>query len=307
MSYYQVLGFEKEPFSTSPDPDFFYLSKEHEAALTNILIELRLKRGLSVILGDVGMGKTTLSRKLIPELKCREDFIFHIILDPSFAREEDFLAALVHNFELTGNHSSTSPSTPYGRSGRVVSEVEPTSPGPLEMRDSLEKFLFQKGVSEGRTIVLIIDEAQKLNRNTLECLRVLLNYETNEYKLLQLVLLGQLELHSMILGLANFFDRISFKYTLNPLCREETGELIDFRLRQAGYQSSMQLFLDGAVDEIFHFTRGYPRKITMLCHRALKALVMRNRSVVDRVLIRDLVEEEVRAGWVLAGAPVYQK
>ena len=69
MSYFQVLGFEKEPFSTSPDPEFFYLSKEHQIALTNILIELRLKRGLSVILGDIGTGKTSLSRKLIQELK----------------------------------------------------------------------------------------------------------------------------------------------------------------------------------------------------------------------------------------------
>jgi general secretion pathway protein A len=84
MSYYKVLGFENEPFSTSPDPEFFYLSKEHERALTNVLIQLRLKRGLSVILGDVGTGKTTLSRKLIQELNSRDDFIFHIILDPSF-------------------------------------------------------------------------------------------------------------------------------------------------------------------------------------------------------------------------------
>ena len=91
MSYFKILGFEKEPFSTSPDPEFFYMSKEHEASLTSILIELRLKRGLSVILGDIGTGKTTLSRKLIQELKGREDFIFSIILDPSFDDEKLFL------------------------------------------------------------------------------------------------------------------------------------------------------------------------------------------------------------------------
>ena len=88
MSYYKVLGFEKEPFSTSPDPEFFYLSQAHESALTNTLIELRLKRGLSIILGDVGTGKTTLSRKLIQELKERDDFIFHIILDPSLSHRK---------------------------------------------------------------------------------------------------------------------------------------------------------------------------------------------------------------------------
>jgi general secretion pathway protein A len=98
MSYFKVLGFEKEPFSTSPDPEFFYLSKEHETALTNIIIELRLKRGLSVILGDVGTGKTTLSRKLIQELNSREDFIFHIILDPSFESEYLFITSLARNF-----------------------------------------------------------------------------------------------------------------------------------------------------------------------------------------------------------------
>ena len=100
MSYFKVLGFAKEPFSTSPDPEFFYLSKEHETALTNLLIELRLKRGLAVILGDVGTGKTTLSRKLIQEIKKREDFTFHIILDPSFENEHLFLSSLVRNFEI---------------------------------------------------------------------------------------------------------------------------------------------------------------------------------------------------------------
>ena len=105
MSYFKVLGFEKEPFSTSPDPDFFYLSKEHEAALANILIELRLKRGLSVILGDVGTGKTTLSRKLIQELKDRPDFIFHIILDPSFESEEPIMAQAPNFVELEITYS----------------------------------------------------------------------------------------------------------------------------------------------------------------------------------------------------------
>ena len=109
MSYFKVLGFDKEPFSTSPDPDFFYLSREHETALTNVLIELRLKRGLSVILGDVGTGKTTLSRKLIQELKERDDCIFNIILDPTFEDEKLFLTSLVRNFEI--NVDAAGPST----------------------------------------------------------------------------------------------------------------------------------------------------------------------------------------------------
>lgn len=279
MSYFKVLGFEKEPFSTNPDPEFFYLSKEHETALTNLLIELRLKRGLSVILGDIGTGKTTLSRKLIQELKEREDFIFHIILDPSFDNEQLFLTSLVRNFEINNITDS------------------PLSPTILDLREALERFLFQKGVTENKTVTLIIDEAQKLNESSLEVLRILLNYETNDFKLLQLVLLGQLELHSKIIDIPNFFDRISFKYTLNPFDFDETREMIEFRIRQAGYKASMHLFSDEAIREIYQYSRGYPRQITMLCHRALKNLILKNKFVVDMGIIRELIEEEIRTGW----------
>ena len=277
MSYFKVLGFQKEPFSTSPDPEFFYQSKEHEKALTHILIELRLKGGLSVILGDVGTGKTTLSRKLIQELRDRDDFIFHIILDPSFENEQDFLTSLIRNFDIpqvSGNKISVN-----------------------DLRESLERFLFQKAVHEGKTVTLIIDEAQKLNATSLEALRVLLNYETNEYKLIQLVLLGQLELHSRVMNIPNFLDRISFKYMLNPLDFKEVKEMIYFRMLQAGYDSRMDLFLDNAMEGIYEFTKGYPRKIIMLCRRALKSLVLKNKYVVDAELVRELIEEEAKSGW----------
>ena len=162
---------------------------------------------------------------LIQELKQREAFIFHMILDPSFDNEQLFLTSLSRNFDIDIEN---------GKSFTI-----------LDLRESLERFLFQKGVEEGKTTVLIIDEAQKLTENSLEILRTLLNYETNEYKLLQLVLLGQMELHYKIMNMQNFFDRISFKYTLNPLNFEETKEMVEFRIRQAGYKSSMYLFLDG--------------------------------------------------------------
>ena len=274
MSYYKILGFEKEPFSTTPDPEFFYLSKEHEKALTHILIELRLKGGLSVILGDIGTGKTTLSRKLIPELKERDDFIFHVILDPSFEDEKAFLTSLVKNFEIN-------PSINNG--------VAPTI---LELREALESFFFQKGVTEKKSIALIIDEAQKLSQSSLEILRVFLNYETNEFKLLQLVLLGQLELYSKVMEMSNFFDRISFKYTLNPLDFDETREMIRFRIKQAGYQFDMRIFSDEAIREIYQFTGGYPRQIIMFCRWALKNLILKNKFMVDAAFVQELVEEE---------------
>ncbi|MFA5157420.1 MAG: AAA family ATPase [Candidatus Omnitrophota bacterium] len=278
MSYFKVLGFEKEPFSTSPDPDFFYLSKEHEIALTNILIDLRLKRGLCIILGDVGTGKTTLSRKLIQELKSRDDFIFHIVLDPSFDSEELFLTSLARNFEIG--------------LGANISDLSI-----LDLREALERFLFQKGVTENKTVTLIVDEAQKLSEGSLELLRVLLNYETNEFKLLQLILLGQLELYSKIVNIPNFFDRISFKYTLNPLDYNETKEMIAFRIRQAGYQANMDIFLEDALRAIYEHSRGYPRQITMLCHKSLKNLVLKNKYVVDSEIVNELIEEEVKSGW----------
>ena len=276
MSYYRVLGFEKEPFSTSPDPDFFYLSHEHDRALTNVLIELRLKRGLSVVLGDVGTGKTTLSRKLVQDLREREDCLFHIMLDPSFENRTLFMQSLVKNFGVP---------------------IESASPSITDLRESLERFLFQKGVVEGKTIILIIDEAQKLDTMSMEVLRLLLNYETNQFKLLQLVLLGQTELLSSIRGIPNFMDRISFKTMLNPLDYEEMKEMIHFRICQAGYQPKMDLFLEEALKETYQATRGYPRQVTMLCHRALKQMLMKNKAVVDREIVNGLIEEEAQYGW----------
>src|SRR3989338_2936845 len=213
MSYYSILGFNKEPFSTSPDPDFFYLTKEHDMALTNELIEIRLKRGLTVIFGDIGTGKTSLSRKLIQELKKRGKMIFHIILNPSFVDEKQFLISLASNFNVEWE-----------------AQAEAHKDDILQMRDSIEKFLITKCIEEKQTVILIIDEAQKLNLSTLETLRILLNFETNEFKLLQLVLLGQVELYPKIMQLPNFLDRISFKYTLNPLDAQETKELIHYRI-----------------------------------------------------------------------------
>lgn len=279
MSYYRILGFDKEPFSTSPDPEFFYSSREHERALTNMLIELRLKRGLSVVLGDVGTGKTTLSRKLIQDLKAREDCIFHIILDPSFEDRQSFLYSLARNFGIPVE-------TPGGQ-----------LPSMAWLRESLERFLFQKGVVEQKTVILIVDEAQKLDGQSLESLRLLLNYETNQFKLLQLVLLGQIELLPMIKHIPNFFDRISFKSVLNPLDYDEMKELIFFRLGQAGYASRMDLFLEEALREIHQYTRGYPRQVTMLCHRALKDMLMKNKFVVDREIVASIIDGEVRSGW----------
>jgi len=276
MSYYKLLGFIKEPFSTSPDPEFFYESTSHERALTNLIIELRLKRGLSVLLGDVGTGKTTLSRKLCQILRTKNDINFHMVMDPNYPDEKLFLASLARNFGI---------------------DIPAQDPNVVDIKESLEKFLIKKGIEERQTVVLIVDEAQILKDNTLETLRLLLNFETNEFKLIQVILLGQMELYAKIMNIPNFLDRISFKYTLNPFDLDETREMIEFRIRQGGYSARMRLFLEEAVREIHRYTRGYPRQISMICHKALKLLVLKNRFVVDRGIINEIIDEEVRQGW----------
>ena len=278
MSYYRLLGFEKEPFATSPDPNFFYLSKEHDSALTNVLIELRLKRGLSVILGDIGTGKTTLSRKLIHELRQREDFIFFMMLNPVFETDEDFLMALCRHFGIETNREGSKMTT-------------------AEMMNLIERFLLQKAVNEQKTLTLIMDEAQKVKESTLEVLRVFLNFETNEYKLLQVVLLGQLELVPKIMSLPNFYDRISLKYVLNPFDLDDTKRMMQFRLEAAGYKSEKAMFTDDAIKEIQQYTMGYPRRITMVCHKALKQLIIKQRDFVDIDTVREIIGQENQGVW----------
>jgi len=276
MSYYTVLGFKKEPFSTSPDPEFFYQSDEHKAALVNILIEIRLKRGLSVVLGDIGTGKTTLSRKMFQMLSSRENINFYMILDPSYDTEHMFLLSLAGTFGI---------------------DLKTDNSNIVDLKEAIKRFLFQKGVNENKTIVLLIDEAQKLNTMSLELLRMLLNYETNEFKLLQLVLLGQIELMPRIVEIKNFMDRVSLRYTLTPFRKEDTKEMIKFRIRQAGYQGREELFTDEAISEIYQYTQGYPRRIGMLCHKALKFLVMKNKPIVTPEVIKEVIDNEVRLGW----------
>lgn len=273
MSYYNVLGLEKEPFSNSPDPAFFYESNEHKACLLRVLVEIRLRRGLSVILGDVGVGKTTLSRKLFQMLKERPDILFYMIMDPTAQSEELFLESLVRTFN-------------------IQDEVKPSA-SMLDYKEAIKKFLFQKGVEENKTIVFVVDEAQKLNPASLEILRVLLNYETNDYKLLQLVLFSQMELLPRIKEIKNFYDRIVLKYVINPLDEKETRDMINYRLKSAGFDSELKLFTDEAISEIYHYSQGYPRRINLICHNSLRSLVTSNKTVIDATLVRDLIARSV--------------
>src|SRR5712692_3547412 len=269
MSYYGVLGLTAEPFSLSPDSAFFYESVSHNAVLYRLQIALKLKRGLSLVLGDVGMGKTTLSRRLFQLLKREEKVSSHLILNPVYETEAEFLTALVKLFGI----------------------APPSSPLPVARSlEILEGYLFQKGVEEERTVVLLIDEAQRLSSSALELLRALLNYETNEFKLLQLILLGQMELLPRIREMKNLWDRISLKSVIDPLDEADTEAMIAFRLRKAGYASRRNLFTADAIREIYRHTQGSPRRITTLCHDALERVVISDKDEVDAAMIRGLIK-----------------
>lgn len=277
MSYYRVLGLTKEPFSSSPDPNFFFRSMSHVQALNRLEIAIRLKRGLSLILGEVGTGKTTLARTLLHRFQHEPQVLFHIILDPSYESEYQFLQHLCRMFG-----------------------VRPTLKSTLGCREAIEHYVFQQAGTEGRTVVLVVDEGQKLSLAMLETLRVLLNYETNEFKLLQVVIFGQMELMPRVKRIRNFIDRAVLKYIINPLNEQETAELIRFRLEQAGLAEGRMLFSSEAIRAIYRLTQGYPRKISMLCHDILETVVMREQPMAERALIEELRFDESR--WVEAPA-----
>ena len=242
MSYYKLLGLAREPFSTSPDPEFLYLSDAHRAALYRLRIAVRLQRGLHLVLGDVGTGKTTLSRRLAQLLPQDGPIDLHVVLNPYFESEQQFLLALMEAFHL---------------------EI-PREPTPVRtLLSTIERYLFQKGVDEDRIVVLLVDEAQQLSPSSLEILRALLNYETTDKKLLQLILMAQLEFLPAIRGQRALWDRVSLKYVLNPLDEREMIAMIQFRLRQAGYAGREALFAEEAFQDIYLATHGYPRRIAL--------------------------------------------
>lgn len=280
MSYYRMLCLDCEPFSTSPDPAFFYLSRVHRAALFRLRVALELKRGLSVVAGDIGTGKTTLARRLSQILYEDPRVDFHPILNPMHHDDEEFLKTLMTSFGLSAG---------------------PSPSGSIDCLHAIEKYLFRKGLEEGKITVLLIDEAQQLSRRALEILRALLNYETNEFKLLQVILVGQMELLPRLYEVPNFWDRICLKLVIPPLDEKETREMIDYRLRQAAYRGTHPLFTSEAQRMIYGAAKGYPRRVTMICHDALEYLVMMNKNQVDGRVVREISRNQ---RVVLSGALV---
>ncbi|MBN2397682.1 MAG: AAA family ATPase, partial [Deltaproteobacteria bacterium] len=245
----------------------FYQSPQHVECLQKLELSIRLRRGLSIVVGDVGAGKTTICRQMIRGFAEDSDVDAYLILDPSFGRSIDFLRSVA---EILG--------------------IENVGPDLTEwhLKERIKNRLFDKGVGKGKTLVLIIDEGQKIPEFCLEILREFLNYETNEHKLLQIVIFAQKEFYPLLEAHRGFADRVNFLYELRPLSFSDTRGMIRFRLDNAREKEAEKdiRFTLPALWVIHRATGGYPRKIVGLCHRIILALIIQNRLRADFFLAR---------------------
>lgn len=271
MEYYRILNLVREPFSNSPEPDFFYESRHHLDCLQKLEVALRLRRGLNVVIGQVGAGKTTLSRQLIRKLSGDPEVKTYLLLDPHFSTEMEFLTFVTELFGIE---------TEAGE-----------KPSAWKLREGIKQFLFQKAVEEKKLIVLIIDEGQKIPDFALESLREFLNYETNEFKLLQIAIFAQEEIRENLARNQGFSDRINLLYSLGPLNFDDTRAMVLFRVQQSterGRELPVH-FTGPAMRCIYRATGGYPRKIVRLCHQVLLTLIIKGRNRADWLLVRSVI------------------
>ena len=272
MDYFKILNLVREPFSNSPEPEFFFPSTRHLACLQQLELAIRLRRGLNVVMGEVGTGKSTLCRHLLLRFteaeEDRNEIETHLLLDPSFTDSHEFLTAVADIFGL--------PRQAGGQSD-------------WQIKEKIKDHLFRRGVDENKIVLLIIDEGQKLPDFALEILREFLNYETNENKLLQIVIFAQNEFRQTLGSRKNLADRVNRQYVLGPLNFRETREMIRLRLARAGRAAgTVPLFTLPALWAVYRVTGGYPRKIITLCHQVLLGLIIQNRVRASVFLVRSI-------------------
>ena len=250
--YEEFYGFVQSPFTLTPDPRFFYPSEAHDEAIRQLLQSIRRKEGFIVLTGDIGTGKTTLSRALLDQLG-PNTFTAHI-LNP-FLTVDEMLRDILLDFGVVSREAV--------RSGRASFATK------HELASTLHDFLLSL-VPIHSSAVLVIDEAQHLSPQVLEELRVLSNLETNESKLLQIVLVGQPNLLDVLAdaGMRQLRQRVSLQATLRPLTREEVKAYITHRLGVAKGNFAVR-FDPAAVDRVYTVSGGVPRVINLLCDRAL--------------------------------------
>jgi type II secretory pathway predicted ATPase ExeA len=252
--YESYYGFAEKPFSLTPDPKYLYRSQSHRDAFDLLQYAIQRREGFAVVTGDIGTGKTTLCRALLERID-RTTFSA-LVLNP-FLSEEDLLKRILQDFGII-SHDAAAP----GRLLRVSKQ---------ELIDALYDFLL--GLIPLRaSAVLIIDEAQNLPLPVLEQIRILSNLETDKEKLLQIILVGQLELQTLLRSpsLRQLDQRVSIRYELKPLDREATGAYVLHRLAVAGGSASVT-FTPKALDKVHKLSSGIPRLINLICDRALLA------------------------------------
>ena len=263
-SYLELLNLTREPFSNSPDPDAYCSTPTHEACLNHLEIAIRLKRGLNVVFGEVGTGKSTLCRCLLRSLSGQDDVDVFLLLDAGSDDAEGFVTQLCEL--IVGVRP------PEGTSRRACIGM-------------IQNRVFERALEQGANMVLFVDEGQKLGPATLEVLRELLNFETNTEKLLQIVIFGQPELETVINGIPNFKDRINESLYLRPLSLCESIRLVRHRLRLAGGRAAERLFSLGSLVALHRISRGRPRQLMRLGHQMLIALLVGNRRRVTRRMV----------------------
>jgi general secretion pathway protein A len=241
--YEQFYGFREPPFNLTPDPRFLFFSDRHREAFNHILFGLQERKGFIQLTGEIGAGKTTVCRAILKQLG--DTYRTALILNPSLTSAQ-LLRTILTELGLDG------------RRGDRASALE-----------TLNEFLLAQA-GAGNDVVLLIDEAQDLDDELLEQVRLLSNLETERRKLLQIVLVGQPELRDKLNGqnLRQLRQRITVRYHLSPLSRAETERYIDHRLRVAG-GVGRPIFTPWAIRTIHRYSRGVPRLINAVCDKAL--------------------------------------
>jgi len=257
----KYYGFSEKPFSLTPDPLFFYFSKDHIDALEHLIFGISEGEGFLLLAGGIGTGKTTLSRVLVNKL---DDSIVHsLILNPF----QDFIELLKNILWDLG--------------------IIPEGNSKSELINQLNEFLLNEVSIKGKTALIIIDEAQNLSSETLEQLRILSNIETEKEKLLQILLMGQEELIQKLdlQELRQLNQRITVRFYLNPLKKNEIKEYLNYRIMKAKPKKDIK-FSRLAVKEIYNFSKGVPRLINMIANRCLIAGFVAEKNIIDWRIVK---------------------
>jgi general secretion pathway protein A len=260
--YTHFFGLTEKPFSITPDPRYLYLSERHAEALAHLLYGINESGGFIQLTGEVGTGKTTIVRTLLSRVPHHADVA--VILNPRVTPVE-FLLTICEEL------------------GLGIAEADRDSV--KQMVDALNRRLLGAH-AEGRRIIVLVDEAQNLSIEVLEQVRLLTNLETPTQKLLQIILIGQPELRDLLdrTDLRQLAQRITGRYHLQPLSREETRGYVRHRLRVAG--ASEEIFTPGALNELHRLSLGIPRVINVACDRALLGAYTQDMRKITAPLVR---------------------